>query len=167
MDLNQGRPDQAPRPVPNPIGLRERHHAADADLRRQREPEVEAPGGRADPPFEAAGVHGLEIPRAEGHHCREMRLERRDTEVAPLQPQSLARELGRRRLVKIVALPPPCEAQSTGPLSDRREQDRPDPGGRPLRPRGQPFRARRSMNNQRPVGPGGPFPGGSRSDRGR
>lgn len=46
---------------------------------------MEAPGGWSDSPFEDPGVRGLEISRAKGHHRGEMRLERRDAEVASLQ----------------------------------------------------------------------------------
>lgn len=86
MGLDQGRSDQASRSLFNSANVRERHDVADADLRRQREPEVEAPGGWSDPSFEDPGVRGLEIPRAKRDHRGEMRFERRDAEVAPVQP---------------------------------------------------------------------------------
>lgn len=72
MGPNERRPDKAPRPVHHLTGVRERYHVADADLRRQRKPKMEAPGGWSDKTFEDSSVRGLEIPRAEGHHCREM-----------------------------------------------------------------------------------------------
>lgn len=53
---------------------------------------MEASRGRFDPPLENSCVRGLEIPRAKGDHRGKVRLERRNAEVASLQPQSLASE---------------------------------------------------------------------------
>jgi len=90
MGSHEGRPDQASRSLFDSAGVRQGHDAADADLRRQREPEVAALGGRSDTPHQNPRVRGLAISRAAWHHGGEVRLERGDAEVASLQPQSLA-----------------------------------------------------------------------------
>lgn len=56
---------------------------------------MEASRGRFDPPLENSCVRGLEIPRAKRYHRRKVRLERRNAEVASLQPQPLASECDR------------------------------------------------------------------------
>lgn len=147
MELDEGGPDKAPRPMLDAAGVRERHHVADADLRRQRESKVETPGGRFDTPLEDPGVRGLETPGAEGNHRGEMRLERRDTEVAPLQSQSLAPD-DDRSLVKKIALSSSLSKDSTGAIPDQKEPDRSDPRDRSRRSRIQIPRSNRSMNHE-------------------
>lgn len=90
MGPHEGRPDQASRSLPDPAGVREGHDAADADLRRQRESEVAALGGRPDTAHQNPRVRGLAIPRTARYHGGEVRLERGDAKVASLQSQSLA-----------------------------------------------------------------------------
>lgn len=90
MGSDEGRSDQASRSLPDSAGVRQGHNAADADLRRQRESEVAALGGRPDTAHQNPRVRGLAISRAARYHGGEMRLERRDAEVASLQSQSLA-----------------------------------------------------------------------------
>lgn len=84
MGSYEGRPDQAPRSLSDPAGIRQGHNTADADLRRQRESEVAALGGRSDTSHQNSRVRGLAISRAARYHGGEMRLERGDAEVASL-----------------------------------------------------------------------------------
>lgn len=94
MGNDEGRPDKAPRPVLDSAGLRERHVSADANLRRQREPEVASPRGWPHPARADTGLHRLEVPRAARRHRREVRLQRREPEMASLQLQSLVLDNG-------------------------------------------------------------------------
>lgn len=83
---HERRPDQASRSLPDPTGVRQGHDIADADLRRQRESEVAALGGRPDTPHQNPRVRGFAISRTAWHHGGEVRFERGDAEVASLQP---------------------------------------------------------------------------------
>ena len=84
MGSHKGRFDQTSRSLSDPTGIRQGHDAADANLRRQRESEVAALGGRSDPSHQNTGMRGLAISRAARYHGGEVRLERRDAEVASL-----------------------------------------------------------------------------------
>lgn len=90
MESHKRRPDQASRSLLDSAGLRERHHAADANLRRQRESKVAALGGWSHTSFQNSRVRGLPISCAAWYYRGEVRFERRDAEVASLQSQSLA-----------------------------------------------------------------------------
>lgn len=89
MGLDKRWVDKTSRPLPNSPGLCQRHDAAHANLRWQREPEMETPRGRFDSSRSHPCLSGLQISRATRNNRRKMRLQCRDSTVASLQPQSL------------------------------------------------------------------------------
>lgn len=90
---------------------------------------MEASRGRFDPPLENSRVRGLEIPRAKGYHRGKVRLERRNAEVASLQPQPLASECDRWWLVK-ATVPSSLAKGRRGAIFDQKKKGRPDKGER-------------------------------------